>query len=271
MSLFKIAGLTLILIFSGCSNNILSELADKDTDDALLFDARESLNAQDYDNAIAIITTQMSAGGSQKVEAREVLASAYAGKCGLNFIDYTDRLAQAVSGSAFELVSSPFIGVEVQPSLCLQSLQTLDLIGTTATRTTRQNSFAAIVGMVLMGSATRLYTDDNPVNGDGVQDAVNVSCGLTNPQIDNVILGYAYMAQNFSALSSSTIGGSSSTTISDSINVCSSVAGSACTNTDPAQISSQMRDTMKDLLNTVEYGVGTADGSNPLLIPAACP
>jgi hypothetical protein len=270
--LYKIAGIILFIFFSGCSNNILSELADKDTDEALLFDARESVNAQDYDNAIAIITTQMSSGGSQKAEAREVLASAYAGKCGLNFIDFTDRLAQATSGTMFELVSSPFIQVEVDPASCLQSLQTLDLIGTTATRTNRQNSFAAVVGMVLMGSATRLYTDDvTPPGGDGTQDVVDISCGLSDAQIDNVILGYAYMAQNFSALSSSTIGGSSSTTIQDSIDTCNSIAGSACTNTDPAQITVQMRDTMKDLMNTTEYGVGDKDGSSPPAIAAACP
>ena len=269
--MFKFAGLILFLILSGCSNNILSELADKNSDDALLFDARESVNAQDYQTAITIITTQMSAGAQQKTEAREVLSSAYAGKCGLNFINYTDGLAQATSGSAFSLVSSPFVGTAVDPASCLISLQTLDLIGTTATRTTHQNAFAAVVGMVLMGSATRLYTDDNPADGDGVEDAPDVSCSLTDPQIDNVILGYAYLSQNFSALSSSTIGGSSSSTISDSIDVCSQFAGATCTNTDPAQITTQMRDTIKDLMNTTDYGIGSKPGSSPVLIQAACP
>ena len=262
----------IIFIFSfGCSNNLLNELGNKNSDEALLFDAQTYVNAQQYQSAIDVITQRVSASARQSVEAREILASAYAGKCGLNFIDYTAGLAAATSGSAFTLVSAPFVGAAVDPASCLLSLQTLDLIGSNAARSDHQNAFAAVVGMVLMGSATRYYTDDTPVNGDGAQDAIDVSCTLTDAQIDNVILGYAYMAQNFTALSASQIGDSSSSTISDSITICNSIAGSTCTNTDPALITTPMRDTMKDLLNTVEYGIGTADGSTALLIPAACP
>ena len=124
--------------------------------------------------------------------------------------------------------------------------------------------------MVLMGSSTRLYTDDAPIGGDGLQDVVDISCSLTDAQMNNVILGYGYMSQNFDALTSQ-LGSSSSTTISDTIAVCSAIAGAACSNTDPALITTLMRDTMKDLMNTTQYGVGTADGSNPALIPVACP
>ncbi len=262
--------IAILVFFQSCSLNIFSELAGKNSDDSLLFEAQAAVNAQNYDNAITIITQKVSSSGRVTVKAREILASGYAGKCGLNFIDYVTRLSQSVSGSTFVLVSSPFVGITVTPASCLTALQTLDLIGTFSQRTTSQNSFAAIVGMVLMGSATRQYTDDAPVNGDGSQDAVNISCTLTDAQMDNIILGYAYMSLNFAAVSSQ-IGNASSTTISDTIAACTALAGAACTNTDPAQITPQMRDTMRDLMNTVDYGVGTADGSNPLLIPAACP
>lgn len=270
--LFFILSCAQILILSSCAqSNLFSELADKNSDESLLFDAKVFINQQRYDEAIDVVVNKMSASGQAKVEAREVLASGYAGKCGLNFLDYTGRLAAASSGSAFVLMSSPFVGLTVSPGDCLTSLQTLDLIGTKAQRTQSQNAFAAVVGMVLLGSATRFYTDNNPVGGDGVQDAVGISCGLSDAQIDNVILGYAYMALNFDALSASQIGSTSSTSISDSITICNSLAGSSCTDTDPALITVQKRDTMKDLLNTNTYGVGLADGSNPLLIPASCP
>lgn len=262
--------LAVLLLLEGCSQNILSEFGNKNSDEALLFDAKTAINAQQYDDAISIVTQRVSATGQQSTSAREILASGYAGKCGLNFIDYVTSLADSVSGSTFVLVSSPFVAVPVSPDFCLSSLQTLDLIGTNAQRTTNQNAFASIVGMVLMGSATRLYTDDAPVNGDGSQDVVDASCALTDAQIDKIILGYGYMSQNFGAISDS-LGASSSTTISDSITTCTALAGASCSNTDPAQITVQMRDTMRDLMNTTQYGVGTADGSNPLLIPAACP
>lgn len=265
---------TLICLFSclfglfGCSNNVFSEFGAKNSDDALLYDAQSALNAQLYDQAIDIITIKLSATGQQSVKSREILASAHAGKCGLNFIDYMERLSNATTGSTFVLVSAPFVGVPVAPASCLSALQTLDLIGNNAQRTPTQNAFAAILGMVLMGSATRLYTDGNPVNGDGAQDAANISCTLSDVQMNNVILGYAYMAINFTAVAAQ-IGGSSSTTISDSIAVCSSL-GTSCAVTDPALISNQLRDVMRRLMNTSNYGIGAADGSSPLAIAAAC-
>lgn len=265
-----VAVISLLGFLFGCSNNIFSELGSKNSDDALLFDAQAAVNAQLYDDAISIITQRVSASGQQTTRAREILASGYAGKCGLNFLEYTTGLAAAVSGSTFVLVSAPFVGVSVSPASCLTALQTLDLIGPSAQRTVNQNAFASIVGMVLMGSATRAYTDLVPANGDGTQDSADISCSLTDAQMDNVILGYAYMSQNFNALSGQ-IGTTSSTTISDSIATCTVLAGASCSNTDPAQITAQMRDTMRDLMNTVDYGVGTQDGSDPLLIPAACP
>ena len=254
----------------GCSANFLKELADKNADDAIIYDAQKAVNEQNYDSAIDLLTVKLSASGQTQVAARETLASAYAGKCGLNFIDFVDGLASASSGSAFGLVSSPFVGTVVYPNYCLLSLQTLDLIGPTETRTTDQNAFASVVGMVLMGSATRLHTDNDPTDGDGNEDATDISCTLTDAQVDNVILGYGYMAKNFSALSTDQIGSSSSDTISDSIDACAQVAGSSCEITDPAAITNDLRKTMRDLLNTIEYGVGTADGSDPGLIPAAC-
>jgi hypothetical protein len=255
----------------GCSANFLKELADKNSDDALIYDAQKAVNEQNYDVAIDLLTVKLSVVGQAKINARETLASAYAGKCGLNFISFVDGLANANSGSAFVLFSSAFVGVAVQPSFCLQSLQTLELIGPTESRSTDQNAFASVVGMVLVGTSTRLYTDNNPSNGDGVQDAVGISCTLATAQIDNIILGYGHMAKNFIALSTAQIGSSSSATISNSINACTAIAGSSCEVTDPAAITNSLRDFMKDLLNTTEFGVGTANGSNPLLIPAACP
>jgi hypothetical protein len=259
------------LFLLSCSNNVLSDLNSKTTDEAYLFDAQTAVNAQQYQSAIDIITQKLSATAQTSVAARELLANAYAGKCGLNFVDYTDSLSQAVSTSAFVIAATPFVGKVVDPASCLTALKTLDLIGATASRTTNQNAFASVLGMVLMGSATRLITDDNPVNGDGVQDVVGISCSLTDPQIDNVVLGYAYMAQNFTALSAAQIGSGSQTTITNSIAVCSAIAGASCTNTDPALITPLIRDTMRDLMNTSQYGVGVFDASNPANIPVSCP
>jgi hypothetical protein len=261
----------LIILTASCSQNYLKELSDKNSDDAIIYDAKVAVNEQNYDHAIELLTQRLSAGSQTKAEAREVLAGAYAGKCGLNFLTFIDGLANAVSGSIFRLVSNPFIGVDVDANYCLDSLQTLDLIGAPDARTTNQNAFASIVGMVLMGASTRSYTDDSPVGGDGNQDSVGISCGLTNSQIDNIILGFGYMSQNITAISASQIGSISSNTILQAIAACTALAGSSCEITNPSAINNSLRDVFKDLLNTTQYGIGAADGSNPLLIPSSCP
>jgi hypothetical protein len=100
-----------VSLLAGCSANFLKELADKNSDDAIIYDAQKAVNELNYDSAIDLLTVKLSAVGKTKVLARETLASAYAGKCGLNFIDFVDGLASATSGSAFVLVSSAFVGV----------------------------------------------------------------------------------------------------------------------------------------------------------------
>ena len=138
--------LIMIGVFAGCNGNLYGELADKNSDDALIFDAKTAVNAQDYDSAITILTVQLSANGQLKTPAREVLASAYAGKCGLNFVNYVDALAAATSGSAFQLAAAPFIGLAVDSNYCLMSLYTLDLIGPNALQRHSDQLFAKQIG-----------------------------------------------------------------------------------------------------------------------------
>lgn len=253
-----------------CTTNVFSGLASTSGDSALLIDAQTALNNQDYQVAIDIILNKLSAEGRQTTEAKELLAGGYAGKCGLNFLSFIDSLTNASTGTAFTLTATPFVGVAVDPASCLLSLQTMNSIGASASRTTSQNVFAAIAGMSLMGSSTRLYTDDTPTNGNGTQDSVGISCSLTDPQVDHIILGFGFMSENFSALGSSQLG-SNGATFSDIMNLCSSL-GTSCAITDPASITPALRTIFRKLLNTVEYGVGTVVTSgNPLLIGTACP
>lgn len=263
--------IAIIFFLTSCSGNLFQELSSKTGDDDYILEAQEYLNNEDYDSAITILMTKLSSAGQQTVKAREVLASSYAGKCGLNFISYTDSLAASTTGSAFAVLMAPFIGKAVAPQYCRNALDTMQLIGTTATRTLNQNAFTSIVGMVLIGTALRGYADLSPALGDGTAD-VNICSVVTDAQIDDVVLGFGFMSENFSAVSSSLIGGSSSTSLDAVINTCTSVAGASCQITDPDNITPTIRDTVRDLVNTSEYGIGVySTGGNDLLIPVACP
>lgn len=253
-----------------CAGNVFAGLASEASDEALLVDARTALNNHDYDIAIDIILNQVSVGARQTTEAKELLAGGYAGKCGLNFLEFIDSLSSATAGTAFSLTATPFVGVAVDPPSCLSALNAIESIGPASSRTLSQNVFAAIAGMSLMGSGARLYTDDSPANGNGIQDSADISCGLTDEEVDLVILGFGFMAENFSNLGSSQLG-SNGSAFSGIITACDSL-GTSCNVTDPADITAPLRDAFRNLLNTSEYGVGTVVTSgNPVLIGTACP
>ncbi|MBC7420479.1 MAG: hypothetical protein H7328_07090 [Bdellovibrio sp.] len=270
---FKKSYLVFLILACGCSQNLLTNLSSKTTDEALLEDAQKAVNAQQYQSAIDIITLKVSSGGRSKVLAKEILASGYAGRCGLNFIDFVTSLSSTVSTSAFKIVSAPFVGRAIDPTSCLQSLNTLESIAPNASRTSSQNAFAAVVGMSLMGTGVRNSTDIDGINnyGDGTQDANGISCSLTNTQVDLIILGFGFMSQNFSALSSSQIGSNSQTSLNVIISKCVAIAGGSCSITDPASITNPIRDTIRDLMNTSDYGIGTFHPANDLAIPGSCP
>ncbi|AGH96206.1 hypothetical protein [Pseudobdellovibrio exovorus] len=267
---------------SSCTN-VLGELGDANSDEALLYEAKAAVDNKKYQEAIDIITQRVSWEAQQSVQAKEILASGYAGRCGLHFVNYTQKLIAVTSPtpSVFKMLASPFVYdpqpvppdesvKHISPESCVLALQTLSAIDT---RTAKHNTFAAVLGMVLVGTATRLYTDNVPVGGDGITDFLSPSgsiptstaCELDNTQVDHVILGYGHMVENFQYLSVDQIGQGSSSTIQDAINVC----GGSCATTDPAQITGTMRFAMRSLMNTADYGVGTANAqANP---PEVCP
>lgn len=266
MKRISILVLTFVLLSVGSCKNALEELGSPNSDEALLYDAQAAVDRQRYQEAIDIITLRVSASAQQSTQARSILASGYAGLCGLNFLEYTEDLANSGATAVFKILSDPFVGVAVNPGACLQSLQTMSLIGPNSARTPQQNMFMAVVAMVLTGSATRDYTDVTPgPYGDGVQDDIDISCDLTDSQIDNIVLGYGYMVENFAAISSQ-LGGSASS-ISDAINICGTLS---CATTDPAQINGTMRDAMRSIMNTQQYGVGDVD-TTAQPIPPWCP
>lgn len=256
------------LLTSSCGPNALSGLGSESSDEYYLEEAMKANNAQDYDTALDILLNQLSVGGQTRTDAKELLAGAYAGKCGFNFIDYTTKLSDTTSGSAFMISMLPFVGVSTTPSYCLLSLQTMDSIGAPAQRTAGQNTFTAITGLVMLGASLRTYADQAPAGGNGVAD-VELCSGVTNAQMDDVIVGYGYFAENLAYVSAALIGGSSLGSLTDAASKCSEL-GISCTITDKADITANIRNAFRDLNKTVEYGIGSCVTNGDALAIAAC-
>lgn len=261
--------LTILALFTNsCGPNALSGLGSKTSDEYYLEEATKANNAQNYDYALDVLVNKLSASAQAKASTKELLASAYAGKCGFNFLEYVEALADS-SGTAFNMVMQPFVGVEIAPEYCLTALQTIDSIGTPGQRTVNQNTFSAITGLVLMGASLRAYADEDD---DGAMDAVDKICdsnAVPDSEMNSIIVGYGYFVTNIAYISNSLLGNSSDT-LNDSVTMCNSLPSADCDVTDPNNVSAATRTAIRNLLNTVDYGIGDADGSTPVAVGTAC-
>lgn len=266
--------LTILALFmNSCGPNVLSGLGSQTSDEYYLEEATKANNAQNYDYALDVLLNKLSAGAQARASTKELLASAYAGKCGFNFVDYVDGLANS-TGSPFNMVMQPFVQVAADPSYCLLALQTIDTIGTPSQRTTNQNTFSAITGLVLMGISLRAYADKDGTdnNGDGLMDVNNMVCQagqISDDQMNDIIVGYGYFVTNFAYIGAML--GNATSGLDDSISMCTSTPGADCDVTDKASVTSQTRDVMRRLLNTTNYGIGDEQGDDAMEIAMACP
>lgn len=266
--------LTIFALFiNSCGPNVLSGLGSQTSDEYYLEEATKANNSQNYDYALDVLLNKLSAGAQARASTKELLASAYAGKCGFNFVEYVTALAES-TGSPFNVVMQPFVQVAAAPEYCLLALQTIDSIGAPAQRTTNQNTFSAITGLVLMGISLRAYADKDGTdnNGDGLMDVDNMVCQagqVSDDQMNDIIVGYGYFVTNFAYIG--TMLGNASSGLSDSISMCTSVPTADCDVTDKNSVNSDTRDIMRRLLNTTNYGIGDEQGDDVMEIAAACP
>lgn len=269
--------LTIFSFFiNSCGPNALSGLSSQTSDEYYMEEATKANNNQNYDYALDVLLNKLSATGRASVTAIELLASAYAGKCGFNFVNYVTALSASSSTAVFKTMMTPFVQVVTAPEYCLLSLQTMDTLGAPGVRTANQNTFSAITGLVLMGASTRAYADKNGIgnNGDGNMDSNNMICNsglVTDDQMNDIIVGYGYFVTNLAYVSASLLGSSSFDSLSDTVDACNSVPGADCDVTDKASVSAQTRTVIRNLLNTTNYGIGDEQGDDAAEIAAACP
>ena len=266
--------LTIFALFvNSCGPNVLSGLGSQTSDEYYLEEATKANNSQNYDYALDVLLNKLSAGAQARASTKELLASAYAGKCGFNFVQYVDGLANS-TGSPFNVVMQPFVQVAAAPEYCLLALQTIDSIGTPSQRTTNQNTFSAITGLVLMGISLRAYADKDGVdnNGDGAMDENNMICNdtkVTDDQMNDIIVGYGYFVTNFAYIGAML--GNATSGLDDSISMCTSTPGADCDVTNKDDVTDETRAVIRRLLNTTNYGIGDEQGDDAMEVAMACP
>lgn len=263
--------LTAVLLALGCNKNAFLESAKKDSDAALLFEARKQMNNSDWSGAITSIGL-MTAVGRATRESKTALASAYAGRCGLNFVDFADRISNAGTTNYFPLFLSFYkAGGSVAITDCTAAeAQMLSISTTAADRTADENVFLAFAEFAKIGVILAHYADSND---DGTADAGFDPCDTND--LPTAVLREIGTGITIAVASLSATGGSVGASLASSVSsACSVLAGvnpalNFCSITDPSAFTANQLKAIGGIVRTTDNpGLGTCAGD---LATCVCP
>lgn len=166
---FFLVGIIGICLIS-CSN-IFKGMSDQESQEAYLEDAIKYNNAKQYDLAIDIIENKLNTETKDSDEIRRFMASVYAGKCGLDFIQFLDSLSSASnSGSqGLKFLLTAWNGKTVSATHCTTAETIMKEISPTfATRTASDSFFMVVLSMAKIGTYLKTLTD---LDDDGEVDS----------------------------------------------------------------------------------------------------
>lgn len=271
-----LTALSLLSFFSllGCAN-VFESMADKTSDEAILEDARKKMNDGEWSSALEKFAS-LTDSTKSKPDVIEQWATAYAGKCGLDFIAYFGDLSEAsLTGSTiFKYLMNAWTGDVVDPASCTLAHDKMEESSVNPSeRSSDQNLFMAVLGMVKIGVYLRTNLDVDGTGNLGDNTAEKNPCSttdLSDANLNEVVTGLGLVTTNLTYLTNVLPAGSVTSALSDLDTICDSF-GSACGRTDPATVTSSDRDAFRDLLKTNSSNttapVGVGDCSDALVAP----
>jgi len=222
----------------GCSN-ALTTFSDQESDEALLFEAREAIRKGQWTNAInacSLIDAAMLTQESYAVTC----ASAFAGRCGFNVLDLV-TLLQGVSGSVtvFELLVDELDSTTAQDvSDCEDAEAILHGIGGASIRSAEANGLAVLLGLYKVGVVLNELADPDE---DGLPAGHN-SCAMADDDTDMIATSFAEISDSLTLLASQStfwdllntgmtaVCGAVEAQFDDTYNICKYTTGSFTTN-----------------------------------------
>jgi hypothetical protein len=256
---------------TGCGWNVLEESADKNSDAALLFEARKQMNDAKWADAITLIQ-KMSQEGQTKRETRATLASAYAGRCGLNLIHMADSIAQANGINFFPVLLRALRGATSDSIVDCENAeaQILSIASDPEARLADENVMMAFIGFAKVGAILAANADPS---GTGTADPIFDSCDrgqLSEHDLRQLGTGLTISISSLSASGSSIAAG-----LADAVtDVCAAAAGinpdfDFCEITDPADFSAEHLQALGTIVKMSDNpGLGTCTGG---LMVCGCP
>ncbi len=249
----------LLLISSvlSCSSNLLEDSANTETTEAQLFQARLHLNDQEWAEAIAVINS-LDASVIATREAQDILVSAYAGLCGIEFIAFVDTISNA-TGLLYPLLQQSFLNsTPATISNCVNSEFQLKNIDSSLGSTSTNYLKSIIVALAKIGNILNANADQD---NDGVTDVGFDACDtadISDADVNELVTAVAIIATNTANAGSSAL----SDYTSDITDLCTEIEAvigvNICSVTDTANVTPAMRTGMRNVIQEGQsVGLGT--------------
>jgi hypothetical protein len=263
-----------LLAMTGCPNAFL-ESADKHSDDALLFSAEQHANANEWTEAIADIAA-MTPAGLAKRETKAALASYYAGRCGLNLLDFAQAIKDQMPATAlWPLVMRAQVGATVSElNDCVQAEHVLVSIDSdAANRTADENMELVFIELAKMGAA--LAQSNADADHDGVVDGAFDACSssdLSDAAAQELGSGLILTVKSLEASGSSFASG-----VTDTVdNMCTAIEAMPgfagfCSHTEASDYTGTLLQGVRSLIKSNEVGFNSCGGSVGSSGACTCP
>jgi hypothetical protein len=266
----------LLLGFVSCQN-LYWELADKNTDAALAYQAKMHIDKQEYSAAISVLNTT-SLSYQQSHDGRLNLATAYAGRCGLNLISLAETLADMGSSTLFKQLMLAFKDANVSAAQdCLSAENLLKAIPA-AQKTPSDHVFLAFVAM---SKSAAYLAQSNANDGIGGVDvgfdacSSNAGDGIAEDDVKQIGSGLMMMLKGFEDSGSSAL----SNVTSVLTGLCSTFdnlvpggppANSLCDLTEADDFGTDEAKVIRTMLLAEELGLNTCGGPIDLTPGSGC-
>jgi len=259
---FLLAGFFL----AGC-RNMYEETAKKDTPNAIFYQAKMDMNNRDYSSAIALLQTLDPVYLAQPPVAL-VYASAFSGRCGLEFVNFlTDLEGITSANSMFAFLMKEYPGAtDAKISDCIFSEGILNSLGDQTQRSADENILMGLSSLTKIGTVLSRYAD---TNADGTLDPTFDHCDTTafpDTAVRQIGSGMALAIMSISAVASDI----TSDTLQDITSMCAldPNLNVYCTNSDPNAFSQNEVDALRALIGSSQQGVGDCTGG---FLTCICP
>jgi hypothetical protein len=265
-----------ILLMTGCAN-VLTEMSDKDSDKAKLFDARAAIDKGSWTTALTKIS-EMSTTFQTQRDSQVLKASAYAGRCGLDILQMITNISGNASTNLFSVLMKGMAGsTATNVADCIAAENVLKSISTMPSTDKKENLLMALTSLTKIGA---ILAQRGDANVDGVLDwsrsgtfpcdATTGTTALPVADVNEIGTGFVLFLVSMGAF------GTSGASSLDALTAfCTSVPAGApaslCSMTDTSAFNGVSRNYIRRLVEqTTGVGLSICTGDCMVLMPNDC-